>query len=318
MYEHRMLIDGKLVGAEGSRTFDNVNPAAEQVLGPVQSAIEREAEELRAELVAEVGCPVITTYGPQLDAPLREALRWPADMIESFPWSRPLPEKDTFGMGLQSAREVWKEPVGVVGVIVPWNFPFDPDAARRYEGTGQPGKRSAPVSETTTQATAEAARRRETFRRSEAPLLHQTGMMSMPVMNPEAPEQFMEWVTGAGQIVKVLFGDPEAGGISLVWSRFGPGYMLPRHSHSADCLYYVTRGELRMGKTVLSEGDGFLQPADRPYTYTAGPDGVEVLEFRTSSSFDMRITESLAGWGRVLDAVRANRERWAAEAEAYT
>ncbi len=174
------------------------------------------------------------------------------------------------------------------------------------------------MSETTTQATAEAARRRETFRRSEAPLLHQTGMMSMPVMNPEAPEQFMEWVTGAGQIVKVLFGDPEAGGISLVWSRFGPGYMLPRHSHSADCLYYVTRGELRMGKTVLSEGDGFLQPADRPYTYTAGPDGVEVLEFRTSSSFDMRITESLAGWGRVLDAVRANRERWAAEAEAYT
>jgi hypothetical protein len=172
------------------------------------------------------------------------------------------------------------------------------------------------MSETTNQVTAEATHRRATFRLAEAPLLHETGMMSMPAMNPGAPEEFMEWVSGGGQIVKVLFGDPEGGGTSLVWSRFGPGYVLPRHSHSADCLYYVTRGELRMGRTVLAEGDGFFQPADRPYTYTAGPDGVEVLEFRTSSPFDMQITESLPGWGRVLEAVRANRDVWAARTEA--
>ncbi|MDT3440673.1 MULTISPECIES: cupin domain-containing protein [unclassified Pseudofrankia] len=171
---------------------------------------------------------------------------------------------------------------------------------------------TAPVAEETT----EAGHRRETFRFAEAPLLHETGMMSMPVMTPEAPEQFMEWVSSGGQLVKVLFGDPEAGGTSLVWSRFGPGYVLPRHSHSADCLYYVTRGELRMGRTVLAEGDGFFQPADRPYTYTAGPAGVEILEFRTSSPFDMQITESLPGWGRVLEAMRANRDQWAAEAKA--
>jgi aldehyde dehydrogenase (NAD+) len=158
-----MLIDGKLVDAEGGRTFDNVNPATEEVLGPVadgsradmqraveaartafdttnwaadhagrkqallqlQAAIEDEVEDLRAELVAEVGCPVLTTYGPQLDAPLKEALRWPAEMIESFPWSRSIGEKDAFGMGYPSTREVWKEPVGVVGVIVPWNFPIE-------------------------------------------------------------------------------------------------------------------------------------------------------------------------------------------------
>src|SRR5262245_25616965 len=109
-----MLIDGKLVEAETGATFDNVNPATEEVLGPVadasagdmaraaaaarrafdttdwatnrelrktclgqlQTAIEGELEELRAELVAEVGTPVLITYGPQLDAPLREALKW--------------------------------------------------------------------------------------------------------------------------------------------------------------------------------------------------------------------------------------------------
>ena len=30
-----MLIDGRLVDAEGGATFENVNPATEEVLGPV-------------------------------------------------------------------------------------------------------------------------------------------------------------------------------------------------------------------------------------------------------------------------------------------
>jgi aldehyde dehydrogenase (NAD+) len=163
MSEHRMLIDGKLVEADDGRTFDNVNPATEEVLGSVadgsrgdmeravtaartafdstgwaadhagrkaallqlQAALEAEKEDLRAELVAEVGTPVLITYGPQLDVPMREALTWPAEMIEQFPWSRPLPDKDTFGMGQMSSRAVWKEPIGVVGVVVPWNFPVE-------------------------------------------------------------------------------------------------------------------------------------------------------------------------------------------------
>ncbi len=163
MGEVRMLIGGKLVEADGGGTFDNLNPATEEVLGPVadgtsadmhaavraareafdgtgwatdhafrqrclrqlRAAIEAEQEDLRAELVAEVGCPVLTTYGPQLDAPLSEALTWPADMIDTFPWSRDLGPKDAFGLGTATERQVWKEPVGVVGVIVPWNFPVE-------------------------------------------------------------------------------------------------------------------------------------------------------------------------------------------------
>ena len=163
MHEQRMLIDGKLVEAENKSTFHNVNPATAGILGDVadgtpadmrravsaarrafdttdwaadhqgrqhglfqlQEALEREREELRAELVAEAGCPVLTTFGPQLDVPLREALRWPAAMIDEYPWSRSLQDKDSFGTGLLAAREVWKEPIGVVGVIVPWNFPVE-------------------------------------------------------------------------------------------------------------------------------------------------------------------------------------------------
>ncbi len=163
-HESRMLIDGKLVDSETGARFDNINPATEAVLGStadgtradmeraiaaarhafdhtdwsrngalradglrqLQAALEAEQEDIRSELVAEVGCPpVLSTFGPQLDVPLKEALSWPADMIGEFAWKRALPDKDAFGMGVLAAREVWKEPVGVVGVVTPWNFPFE-------------------------------------------------------------------------------------------------------------------------------------------------------------------------------------------------
>ncbi len=159
--EQRMLIDGKLVEAKSGKVFDNINPATEEVLGQVadaghddmeeaiaaarrafdetswatnkelrkrcllqlQAALEGERELLRAELVAEVGAPIVLTYGPQLDAPLADGLVWPANFIDEFAWERDLPEGNAFGQ--RSWRKVSKEAVGVVGAIVPWNYPFE-------------------------------------------------------------------------------------------------------------------------------------------------------------------------------------------------
>ncbi|MDQ1430431.1 MAG: hypothetical protein QOF40_1033, partial [Actinomycetota bacterium] len=39
----------------------------------------------------------------------------------------------------------------------------------------------------------------------------------------------------------------------------------------------------------VGAGSGFV-PADAPYAYTAGPEGIEILEFRHASAFDMVIT----------------------------
>jgi aldehyde dehydrogenase (NAD+) len=159
--EVRMLIDGELVEAASGKRFENINPATEEVLGEVadasaeemrraiassrrafdesdwstnralrkrcleqlQEALESEREEYREELIAEVGTPRMMTFAAQLDWPLEEALRWPAKMIDEFAWERDLPDGNM--MGMLSRRSVWKEPIGVIGAIVPWNYPLE-------------------------------------------------------------------------------------------------------------------------------------------------------------------------------------------------
>ncbi len=142
---------------------------------------------------------------------------------------------------------------------------------------------------------------------AEAPGLQDTDMMSMPELDPPALGQFMELVGGGGNVVKVLY---RGGDMSLVWSRFAPNYTLPRHSHSADCLYYLVSGEIHLGNKTITAGAGFFVPAGAPYAYVAGPEGAQVLEFRGADSFDMKITESLDRWDHILETVRANRDAW--------
>jgi len=150
----------------------------------------------------------------------------------------------------------------------------------------------------------------------EAPELYESGIMSMPTMDPDAPDQLVEWALSGGHVVKTLFRQP--GGMSLVWSWFGPGYALPRHSHSADCLYFVIAGEAHLGNRVVSAGAGFFVPADAPYAYSAGPDGIQILEFRDVAEFDMKITESIPRWDRIVELVRENKDDWQSAAPQWS
>ena len=157
-----MLVDGELIEAESTATFQNVNPATEEVLGEVadgstvemqraigaarrafddtdwstnralrkrclqqlQDALESEREELREQLILEAGAPRMLTAGPQLDSPLDHALRHPIKLIDEYPWEVDLGEAVNL-QGSMDVRMVVKEPVGVVGAITPWNFPFE-------------------------------------------------------------------------------------------------------------------------------------------------------------------------------------------------
>ena len=161
--ERRLLIDGKLVDAAGGGTFDNVNPATEEVLGPVAdgTAADMEAAVAAARRAFDTtgwatdhafrqALPAASCRPPsrarsrscgpswsprsaaRSSSPTarsstprsREALTWPAEMIDSFPWRRDSAPRTRSGWARRE-REVWKEPIGVVGVIVPWNFPVE-------------------------------------------------------------------------------------------------------------------------------------------------------------------------------------------------
>jgi aldehyde dehydrogenase (NAD+) len=159
--ETRLFIDGRLRDSSTGKTVDNINPATEEILGTasdasgqdmeeaiaaarrtfdtsdwstnrefrrhcllqLHDALQEEKEQIRAELVAEVGAPVSATYIAQLEWPLADAVRWPAEFITKFQWRRELDQGEL--MGVRANRFVVKEPMGVVGAITPWNFPFE-------------------------------------------------------------------------------------------------------------------------------------------------------------------------------------------------
>ena len=124
-FESKMMIDGKLVDGQAG-TFTNINPATEESLGEVSDAskedmlraidaarrafdetnwstdhklrqrcllqlheaIDAEREELREELILEVGAPRAITFGPQLDAPLEDGLKYLEDSLSALGWKK--------------------------------------------------------------------------------------------------------------------------------------------------------------------------------------------------------------------------------------
>ena len=158
-YESRMLIDGELVEAQDGRTYENLNPATEEVIGAVadataadmgraisaarrafdesdwstnrelrsrclrqlQEALGKHREELRPQVISEAGAPLQLTYAVQQDSCI-EDMTWDIEVAEKYQWERELGVHEFFGM--KSNRVVIHEPVGVAGLITPWNFPF--------------------------------------------------------------------------------------------------------------------------------------------------------------------------------------------------
>jgi aldehyde dehydrogenase (NAD+) len=158
-HEGRLLIDGELVPADGDATYETIDPATEEVLGvaaaatvadadraiaaarrafdttdwsrdhafrvrclrQLHQALQDNVEHLREILVREVGAPVSSTAGPQLEAPI-DIVRWYADLLEAYDFVEDLGERDTFAG--RHHRWVEKEAAGVVGAIAAYNYPI--------------------------------------------------------------------------------------------------------------------------------------------------------------------------------------------------
>src|SRR4029079_15097580 len=90
-------------------------------LQQLHDALDKHREELRPQIVAEVGAPIALTFAVQMDSCIEDML-WDIDMIDSYEWEYELTVHEF--MGMHSLRRVGREPIGVVGAITQWNFPF--------------------------------------------------------------------------------------------------------------------------------------------------------------------------------------------------
>lgn len=157
-HESRLLIDGELRPATGGRTYENVDPATEAVIGAaadatpadveaaivaarrafdetewktdvplrarclrqLHDALQAHTKELTEITIAEVGAPRSACAGVQVAIPIGFPAYY-ADVIEAFGWTTELGVRDT--MGGPCERWIEREPVGVVAAITPWNVP---------------------------------------------------------------------------------------------------------------------------------------------------------------------------------------------------
>jgi aldehyde dehydrogenase (NAD+) len=153
------LIDGRLVGASNRATFENVNPATEELLGvtadgtkqdmeraiaaarrafdetgwsqdaafrakcvrQLYEALRADKEQLRAIVVAEAGACVSLTGFMHVDEPI-EMMKYWAEKATSYVYERPMSEISFLGQ--PQRRLLRREPAGVVGAITPWNVPL--------------------------------------------------------------------------------------------------------------------------------------------------------------------------------------------------
>ncbi|MDJ0847546.1 MAG: aldehyde dehydrogenase family protein [Myxococcota bacterium] len=158
--ETRNLIDGRLVPASNGATFDNTNPATEEVigvcadgtkddmeaalaaarrafdetswsrdhefrgrcLGQLLEAVKEEKEQLRSIVVHEAGAPVTLTPWMHLDDPVFDGFAYWSEQAKAYAYETEMERIEI--MGARQRRVVLREPVGVVGAITPWNVPI--------------------------------------------------------------------------------------------------------------------------------------------------------------------------------------------------
>ena len=200
-HDDRLLIDGDLVAAYGTRTYETIDPTTGLVLGTaadatvadadravaaarrafdtttwstdhafrarclrqLHEALVRQPEELRQLIIAEVGLARHAHARSRRRRRRSSMVRWYADLLDSYEFTEDLGEAEVHGAMHQ--RWVEKEAVGVVAAIVPYNYPR-PD----HPGEGRAGAR------------------RRVHRRREGPTADAVGHLgARPRSSPRAP-----------------------------------------------------------------------------------------------------------------------------------
>jgi aldehyde dehydrogenase (NAD+) len=162
-----LFIDGELTPASSAKTYPNINPATEELLGQAADASPADMEraiaaarrafdltdwstnhafrlkcltqlrdalieassEVKAGVAAETGSPlgICGGGGPQCDVPI-SFIDFTLKSLPEFIWSRDMGYAEPLGQ--PSRRRIEKEAIGVVACITPWNVPLQINLAK--------------------------------------------------------------------------------------------------------------------------------------------------------------------------------------------
>lgn len=165
--EGKLFIDGELVNAASGKTYENINPATEEVLGEVADASADDMEraiaaarrafddsrwatdhdfrhkclqqlqrglrtvedDFKLQIAAETGAPlgICGAMGPHCEIPIG-FIDYTLESLPKYTWSRDLGVSEM--MGGKSRRLVEKEAIGVVACVTPWNVPLQINLAK--------------------------------------------------------------------------------------------------------------------------------------------------------------------------------------------
>jgi aldehyde dehydrogenase (NAD+) len=165
--ESKLFINGELVDAASGKTYPNISPATEEVIGvtadagpedmeqaiaaarhafdetdwstnhafrhkclqQLQQGLLAEMPDFKQQISAETGSTmsICGANGPQCEVPIR-FMDYTLEALPKFEWSRDIGIYEI--MGGKNRRLVEKEAVGVVACITPWNVPLQINLAK--------------------------------------------------------------------------------------------------------------------------------------------------------------------------------------------
>ncbi len=165
--ESNLFIDGELVPAASGKTYDNISPVTEEVIGQaadagpedmeraiaaarrafdesdwatnhdfrlkcikqLQDGLRAVQEEFKQQISAESGATLGTCgqSGPQCEVPIG-FIDYTLASLPKYEWSKDIGVCEVLGM--KSRRLVEKEAIGVVACITPWNVPLQINLAK--------------------------------------------------------------------------------------------------------------------------------------------------------------------------------------------
>jgi aldehyde dehydrogenase (NAD+) len=165
--ENRLFIDGELVAASSGKTYANINPATEQLIGEVadagpedmaraiaaarrafdetdwstnhtfrhkcltqlRDALREVEDEFKLQISAETGAPlgICGDSGPHCSIPIG-FIDYTLKNLPLYAWSVDIGISEM--MGGKSRRLIEKEAIGVVACVTPWNVPLQINLAK--------------------------------------------------------------------------------------------------------------------------------------------------------------------------------------------